>query len=49
MRRVPTWRSVTLPFEHMPEVTPTSSTDDLSALHATKRTVHVAGYGARDG
>jgi len=41
------WRPVTLPLENMPEVTPTSITGDLDAFHA-QRTVHVAGYGARD-
>jgi hypothetical protein len=44
----PTWCSVTLSFEHMAEVTPTGSTDDLGAF-PPKRNVHVAGYSARDG
>lgn len=43
-----TWRFETLPLEHMPEVTPTSGTGDLGALHS-QRTVHVARYGAWDG
>jgi hypothetical protein len=43
-----TWRSVTLPFEHMPEVTPTGSTDNLGAFDP-QRKVHVASYSARDG
>jgi hypothetical protein len=48
MRRVPTWGFVTLPFEHMTEMSSTSSTGDLGAFHPT-RAVYVARHSAWDG
>lgn len=43
----PTRRFETLAFEHVAQVAPTSSADDLGAF-CSKREVHVAGYGTRD-
>ena len=47
-KKTRTWCSVTLPLENMPEVTPTSSTDDLGAFDSSRK-VHIASYSARDG
>ena len=48
IRRVLTWVFETLPFEHMAEMTSTSSTSDLGALHP-ESAVYVARHSAWDG
>jgi hypothetical protein len=45
---MPTWGFVTFPFEHMTEMTSTSSTGDLGAFHPA-RAVYVARHSAWDG
>jgi hypothetical protein len=47
MRRVLTWGFETLPFEHMAEMTSTSSTGDLGAF-PPERAVYVARHSAWD-
>ncbi len=48
MRRVPTRGFVTLPFEHMTEMTSTSSAGDLGAFPPARQ-VYVARHSAWDG
>lgn len=48
MRKVLTWCFETLPFEHMTEMTSTSSTGDLGAFHP-EGAVYVARHSAWDG